>query len=76
MDIEVQFQAMEQQFEDIEIQNMEQESSKISFEVQKPTFEGCSKTKKTFKNILEYSWVIPAWFLTNFLLLQREIAQN
>ena len=60
MDIEVQFQAVGQQFEDIEVQNMEQKNSKISFEVQKSTFEGCFKTKMTFKNIPEYSWVILA----------------
>ena len=60
MDIEVQFQAMGQQFEDIEVQNMDEESSKISFEVQMQTFEGCFKTKMTFKTIVEYSRVIPA----------------
>ena len=34
MDIEVQFEAVGQQFEYIEVQNMDLESSKISFEVQ------------------------------------------
>ena len=60
MGIEVQFQAVGQQFEDIEVQNMDLKHSKISFEVQKRTFESCFKTNMTFKNILEYSWVIPA----------------
>ena len=60
MDIEVKFQAVGQQFEDIEVQNMEQESSEISFEVQICTFEKSSKTKMTFKHILEYPRVIPA----------------
>ena len=59
MDIEVHFQAVGQQFEGIEVQNMDQENSNISFEVQKITFEGCFKTKMTFKNILEYSRAIP-----------------
>ena len=60
MGIEVQFEAVGQQFEVIEVQNMDEESSKISFEIQNWTFEGCSKTKITFKNILEYSRVILA----------------
>ena len=59
MDIEVQFQAVGQQFEDIEVQNMDEESSKISFEVQKRTVKDCFKTKMSFKNILEYSRVFP-----------------
>ena len=45
---------------DIEVQNMDLKHSKISFEVQKRTFQGCFKTKMTFKHILEYSRVIPA----------------
>ena len=60
MDIEVQFQAVGQQFEDIEVQNMDLESSKMSFEVQKWTSERFYKTKMTFKNIPEYSRVILA----------------
>ena len=44
----------------IEVQNMDLENSKMSFEVQKSTFERFSKTKMTFKNILEYSQAIPA----------------
>ena len=60
MDIEVQFQAVGQQFEGIEVQNMDEENSKISFEVQNLTFERFSKTKMTLKNITEYSRVIPA----------------
>ena len=45
---------------DIEVQNMDLEHSKISFEVHKRTFEGYFKTKMTFEHILEYSWAIPA----------------
>ena len=60
MDIEVQFQAVGQQFEGIEVQNMEQESSKTSFEVQKLTFEGCFEVKMIFKNILGDPDLIPA----------------
>ena len=44
---------MEQQIKDIEVQNMHLKHWKISFEVQNLTSEGCSKTKMTFKNILE-----------------------
>ena len=40
--------------------------SNISFEVKKLTFEGCSKTRMTFTNVLEYSRVIPAWFYIKF----------
>ena len=68
MGIEVQFQAVGQQFEGIEFQNMDEENSKMNFEVQNWTFQGCFKTKMTFKNILEYSRVIPAWFWTVFIL--------
>ena len=60
MDIEVQFQAVGQQFEDIEVQNMDLKHSKISFEVPTQTSERFSKTKMTLKNILEYSQVISA----------------
>ena len=60
MDFEVKFQAVGQQIEDIEVQNMDQESLKIRFEVQKQTFDGCFETNTTFKNILEYSRVILA----------------
>ena len=45
---------------DIEVQNMHLKHSKISFEVQELTFEGCFKTKITLENILEYSRVVPA----------------
>ena len=38
------------------------EVQKLTFEGQKLTFEGCFETKTTFKNILEYSRVIPAQF--------------
>ena len=55
MDIEVQFEAM-----DIEVQNMDLKHSKISFEVPKLIFQDCFEAKMTFKNILEYSRVIPA----------------
>ena len=48
MDIEVQFQAVGQQFEGIEVQNMEQKNSNISFEVQNWTFEGCFEVKMIF----------------------------
>ena len=50
---------MGQQIMDIEVQNMHLKHSKISFEVQKLTFEGCFKTKMTSKNILE----VPAHIL-------------
>ena len=60
MDIEVQFQVVGQQFEDIEVQSMDEENSKISSEVQNLTFQGCFKTKITFKNILEHSQAISA----------------
>ena len=60
MDIEVQFYAVGQQFESIEVQNMDKESSKISFEVKRRTSERFSKTEMTLENILEYSRVIPA----------------
>ena len=36
------------------------EVQKLTFEGQKLTFEGCFEAKMTFKNILEYSRVIPA----------------
>ena len=45
---------------DIEVQDMDLKHSKISFEVQKLTFESCFETKMTFENISEYSQVIPA----------------
>ena len=51
---------MGQQFEDIEVQNIDEENSKISFEVQKWTSERGSETKMTFKDIVEYSRIIPA----------------
>ena len=62
MDIEVQFQAVGQQFEGIEVQNMEQKNSNISFEVKKLTFEGCFETKMIFKNILGVPAIIPVQF--------------
>ena len=68
MDIKVRFWAVGLQFEDIEVQNMDEENSKVGFEVEKLTFEKFSKTKMTFKNILEYFRVIPAWFYTIFIL--------
>ena len=60
MDIEVQFQAVGQQFEGIEVQNLDEGNSKMSLEVQILTFEGCFKTNMIFRNILEYSGCIPA----------------
>ena len=45
---------------DIEVQNMDEEISKVSFEVRKTDFLEVFKTKMTFKNILEYSQVVPA----------------
>ena len=47
---------------DIEVQNMDEEGSKIRFEVQKLSFEGCFETKMIFKNILEVPALIPAQF--------------
>ena len=47
---------------DIEVQNMHLKHSKFSFEVQKRTFESCSKTKMTLKHILEVSALILAQF--------------
>ena len=47
---------------DIEIQNIDLKHSKISFEVQKMTFESCLETKMIFKNILE----VPALILAQF----------
>ena len=46
---------MGQQFEDIEVQNMDLEHSKISLDVQKLTFQGCFEAKMIFINVLEYS---------------------
>ena len=51
---------MGQQIMDIEVQNMHLKHSKISFEVQRLTFESCFKTKIIFKNILEVAALIPA----------------
>ena len=62
MGIEVQFQAVGQQYEDIEVQNMDEDMSKISFEVKQLTFEGCSKSKMTF----EIFWNIPGPFRLDF----------
>ena len=53
---------MGQQIMDIEVQNMHLKHSKISFEVQKRTFESCFKTKMTLKNILKVPALIPAQF--------------
>ena len=39
---------------------MDLKNSKVSFEVQKTAFEMFFNTKMAFKNILEYSQVIPA----------------
>ena len=39
---------------------MDLKRPKISFEVQTLTFQYCFEAKMTFKNILEYSRVIPA----------------
>ena len=58
MDIEAQEQAVGQQFEDIEVQNMHLNNSKISFEFQKWTLQGCFKTEMAFKNILKHTRVI------------------
>ena len=58
-EIEVQCQAVGQQFEGIEVQNMEQKNSNISFEVQKITFEGYFEIKMIFKNILGDPALIP-----------------
>ena len=48
---------------DIEVQNMVEESSKISFEVQKRTFERFSKAKMTLKIFLN----IPVSFRLDFI---------
>ena len=58
MDMEVQFQAVGQQFEGIEVPNMDYKNSKISFEVQNVTSAGDFKNKMTSQNILEYSRII------------------
>ena len=76
MDIEVQFWAVGEFKMDSEVQNMDLENSKMSFEVQKWTSERFYKTKMTFKNIPEYSRVILAWFYTIFILFQRKIDEN
>ena len=60
MDIEVQLWAVGESKMDIGVQNMDLKQSKISFEIQNAAFEGCFKTKMTFKHILEYSQIIPA----------------
>ena len=44
---------MGQQFEGIEVQNMDEENSKISFEVQNWTSERFPKTKMTLNHILD-----------------------
>ena len=46
----------------IEVQNMHLKHLKISFEVQNWTYEGCFKTKMTFKIILK----VPALILAQF----------
>ena len=51
---------MGQQIESIEVPSMDEANEKNSVEVQKRTSESCFKTKMTFKNVLEYSRVIPA----------------
>ena len=48
MGIEVQFLAVGQRFEDIEVQNMDEESSKISFEIQKRTSESFFQDQNDF----------------------------
>ena len=44
------------------------EVQKLTFEVHKLTFQDCFEAKMTFKNILEYSRVIPAIFYIKFQL--------
>ena len=60
MDIEVQFQSVAQQFEETEVQNMDEENLKTGFEFPKWTPESFPKTEMTFQDILEYFCVIPA----------------
>ena len=66
MDIEVQFEAM-----DIEVQNMDLKHSKISFEVQKIFFRVVSSPKRLSKIF----WNIPGLFRLDFIhvfLFQRK----
>ena len=58
---------------DIEVQNMDLKHWKICFEVHTLIFEGCFKTKMTFKNILEYSRIILARFHIKFRLFLKKI---
>ena len=55
---------------------MDLEHPKISFEVQKLTFQDCFEAKMTFKNILEYSKSIPAKFPYIKYLFLRKINEK
>ena len=61
---------------DIEVQNMDLEHSKTSFEVKKSIFQMCLNTKMTFKHIREYSRVIAAWIPSYFKEQSMEIDEN
>ena len=63
---------MGQQFEDIEVQHMDEDNSKISFEVQKVSFERFSETKMT----LEIFWNIPGSFWLDFLNFHIILTEN
>ena len=64
---------MGQQFEGIDVQNMEQESSKISFEIQNLTFQACFQVKMIFKNILGVPALIPAQSPSELMKKQEKI---
>ena len=64
---------------DIEVQNMDLKHSKMSLEVRKSTFQGCFKTKLTFKDILKVSALIPAQFpckINSFSINMSKIGAN
>ena len=43
-----------------EVQKLTFEGKQMTFEVQELIFQGCFEAQMTFKNILEYSRIIPA----------------
>ena len=61
---------------DIEVQNMYLKHAKISFKAQKMTSGSVFKTKMTFKNVLEYSRIIPAQFPYIKQLFSMKIDEN
>ena len=67
---------MGQQFEGIEVQNIDEELSKISFEVQKTSFEGCFETKIIFQNILEVPDLILAQFPYKTILFSIKLIEK